>query len=456
MTRSITMSTAMLLFFALTTAAQQTGLWSLKDCIDYSIEHNIQLKQQNISLEQSDIDLKNAKAALFPSLSFNTSQNGRYQPYLEDGGGNSIVTDDGTGGSRVSTSRDHFSYSGSYGLNAGLTIFNGGKNWREIRLQKLNKEIAKLSVEEQKNSLKEEIATIFVQILYSAEAVKVNESAVNTANENLKSGKAKFEVGKIAKSEVAELQSQLSTAEFQLVNAETQLANYKLQLKQLLEITHEQEIDILYPESSDELAIAPLVSIEEAYRAAIAHRPEIENSRLNTQTSEISVKQAKAGYFPTISLNAGAGTSNNDSETSSFGHQLKYNLSYSVGLSLSIPLYDNRNTRSSIQKAKLQHQSSLLQEQETQKQLYSVVEGLWLDAHSAQKKFIAARSSVESAQASYELLNEQFNVGLKNATELLSGRNTLLNAQQEFLQAKYTAILSNQLLSFYMGGEIYF
>lgn len=448
--------TVSFLFIATTVTAQQPAKWSLKECIDYSMEHNIQLKQQNINLEQSEIDVKTARASLFPNLSFNTSHNGRYQPYFEDEGGNSFVTDDGMGGSRVSTSRDHFSYSGSYGLNAGMTLFNGGKNWREIKLQKLNRDIAKLSIEEQKNTLKEEIATIYVQILYSKEAVSVNEASVESARENLKSGEAKFEVGKIAKSEVVELQSQLNTAEYQLVNAQTILANYKLQLKQLLEITYEQEIDILQPESSDELALIPLVTKEEAYQAATTYRPEIASSRLSSQSASISLKQAKAGYFPTISLSAGAGTSNNDSNDNSFGHQLKYNLSYSVGLSLSMPLYDNRNTRSTIQKAKLQHTSSLLQEQETQKQLYSIIEGLWLDAQSAQKKFIAARSSVESAQASYELLSEQFNVGLKSSTDLLSGRTTLLSAQQELLQAKYTAILSNQLLSFYMGGEIYF
>lgn len=444
------------LFIATTATAQQPDKWSLKECIDYSMEHNIQLKQQNINLEKSEIDVKTAKASLFPSLSFNTSHNGRYQPYFEETEGNSFVTDDGIGGSRVSTSRDHFSYSGSYGLNAGMTLFNGGRNWREIKLQKLNRDIAKLSVEEKKNTLKEDIATIYVQILYSKDAVGVNEAAVESARENLKSGEAKFEVGKISRSEVVELQSQLNTAEYQLVNAQTALANYKLQLKQLLEITNEQDIEIVQPQSSDELALMPLVTKEEAYQAAVTHRPEIESSRLSSQSANMSLKQAKTGYFPTISLSAGAGTSNSDSNDNSFGHQLKYNLSYSVGLSLSMPLYDNRNTRSSIQKAKLQHTSSLLQEQETQKQLYSIIEGLWLDAQSAQKKFIAARSSVESAQASYELLSEQFNVGLKSSTDLLSGRTTLLSTQQELLQAKYTAILSNQLLSFYMGGEIYF
>lgn len=444
-----------LLVVAATATAQMPAKWSLQDCIDYSIEHNIALRQSRISLEESEVDVKSAKAALFPSLSFNTSQNGRYQPYFEDGGG-SFVTDDGSGGSRVSTSQDHFTYSGSYGLNASMTLFNGGRNWRNIKQQKLARGIAELSVDEKENALKEQIATLYVQILYSVEAVNVSEASLAAAKKNLESGKAKYEVGKIAHSEVVELQSQVSTAEYQLVNSQTQLANYKLQLKQLLEITDGSDFDILPPESSDELALAPLATVQEAYRTALSLRPEIESSRLSTQSAQMSVKQAQAGYYPTVSLNAGAGTSNTDTGENSLSHQWKYNLSYSVGLSLSVPLYDNRTAKSNIQKAKLQHQSTQLQEQDAMKQLYSTVEGLWLDANSAQKKFVAAQKNVESAQASYDLLCEQFNVGLKNATELLSGRTTLISAQQELLQAKYTAILSNQLLSFYMGGDILF
>ncbi len=445
----------MLLLLCSTIAAQTPQKWSLKDCIDYSTLHNIRLKQNKLTLEESQIDIKSAKAALFPSLSFSTSHSGRYQPYFEDGNG-SFVTDDGTGGSRVNSSHDHFNYSGSYGLNAGVTLFNGGRNWRNIRMQRLNSDIARLSIEQQQNTLKEDIATLFVQILYSSEAINVNLAAVESAQKNLESGKAKYEVGKIANSEVIELESQLRTAEYQLVNSQAQLANYKLQLKQLLEITDNRQIDIIAPECSDALALAPLSPVEQVYNTALAQRPEIQSSRLGTQSAQLSVQQAKAGYFPTLSLNAGAGTSNNDGSDKSFGHQMKYNLSFSVGLSLTVPIYDNRSNRSNIQKAKIQHQSSLLQENEAHKQLYSTVEALWQDAHSAQKRFVAAQSSVQSAEASYNLLSEQFNQGLKSATELLTGRNTLLSARQELLQAKYTAILSNQLLNFYMGGDILF
>lgn len=444
---------AILLFASGGLMAQQP--WSLKDCIDYSMEHNIQLKMEKLSLEESNINVKSAKAALFPSLSFSTSQNGRYQPYFDDKG-SSFVTSDGSGGSRVSSSQDHFSYSGSYGINARVTLFDGGRNINNIKQQNVTRDITELSVKERENSLKEQIAKLFVQILYSTEAVEVSKATLEAAKESLKQGEAKFEVGKIARSEVVQLQSQVNGAEYQLVNSRAQLAQFKLQLKQILEITDERDITIATPDASDELALAPLATVNEAYNAALACRPEIASSKLSTESSDIAIKIARSGYYPTVSLNAGAGTSNSDNGNESFGHQMKYNLNGSVGLSLSIPIYDNRSTKSNIQKAKLQKTNSQLQEQSARKELYSTVEGLWLDANSAQKKFLSARSTVESAQASYDLVSEQFGVGLKNATELLTERSNLLAAQQELLQSKYTAILNMQLLKFYMGNEILF
>lgn len=435
--------------------AQTTERWSLKECIDYSLEHNIQLKQERISLEESEINVKSSRASLFPSLSFSTSQNGRYQPYFDDGG-NSFITSDGSGGSRVSSSKEHFSYSGSYGINAGMTLYNGGKKINDIKQKKLLRNIAELSVKERENTLKEEIAKIFVQILYSQEAIEVNKATLATAQESLNQGQEKYKVGKIARSEVVQLESQVKNAEYNLVNSEAQYAQFKLQLKQLLELEGSDEILIEQPATTEQLALSTLATVDEAYTTALALRPEIASTRLTSESSELAVKIAKAGYSPTLSLNAGAGTSNNDNSNNSFGEQLKYNLNASVGVTLSIPLYDNRTTKSNIQKAKLQQSSNALQEISARKELYSTIENLWFDAHSAQKKFIAAKSNVESAQASYELVSEQFNVGLKNATELLTERTNLLVAQQELLQSKYTAILNAQLLKFYMSGDILF
>ena len=163
---------------------------------------------------------------------------------------------------------------------------------------------------------------------------------------------------------------------------------------------------------------------------------------------------ARAGYIPSLNLSAGIGTTNTNGNDFTFGEQIKQNWNNSVGLSISIPIFNNRQTKSAVQKARLQKMSSELDLLDTQKTLYKTIESLWLDANSAQQQYAAATEKLKSVQASYDLVQAQFNVGMKNTVELLTEKNNLLAAQQEMLQAKYMAVLSIQLLRFYQGEEM--
>ena len=145
---------------------------------------------------------------------------------------------------------------------------------------------------------------------------------------------------------------------------------------------------------------------------------------------------------------------NTDLDDNAWGTQMKNNFSLGGGVTVSIPLFDNRQTKTAINKAKLQKQSYLLDLQDKQTTLYSTIENYWLQAVTNQNKFKAARVSTESAQASYELLSEQFKQGLKNTVELMTGKTNLLQAQQNELQSKYLAILNLNMLEFYQTGNI--
>ena len=158
--------------------------------------------------------------------------------------------------------------------------------------------------------------------------------------------------------------------------------------------------------------------------------------------------------MPTVSLNAGVMTSTSSMSDNAWGTQMKNNFSLGGGVTVSIPLFDNRQTKTAINKAKLQKQSYLLDLQDKQTTLYSTIENYWLQAVTNQNKFKAARVSTESAQASYELLSEQFKQGLKNTVELMTGKTNLLQAQQNELQSKYLAILNLNMLEFYQTGNI--
>jgi outer membrane protein len=286
------------------------------------------------------------------------------------------------------------------------------------------------------------------------EAIKVSKESLETSKKNEARGKEIMEVGRMSKADLAQLTAQRATDEYNIVEAESNLANYILQLKQLLEITSEEPFDIEIPAYSDEQALAEIPSLGSVYEHALTYRPEIRNSELGLKSSDLQMKIAKAGHLPTISMTSGVATNTGSMSSNEWGHQMKTNLDASLGASVSIPIFDNRKTKTAINKAKIQHEQALLDIQDKQKQLYSTIEGYWLDANTNQQKFKAAQSTVASEQASFDLLTEQFNVGLKNIVELLMGKDKLLNAQQNRLQSKYMTILNQQLLRFYKGEDM--
>ena len=304
---------------------------------------------------------------------------------------------------------------------------------------------------ESENSIQEQIAQIYIQILYAAEALKVNEQTLEVSVAEYNRGAQLFEAGSIAKSDLAQLQAQVSNDRYNVVTAQATLADYKLQLKQLLELDGEEEMQLLLPIPENEQILSPLPLKADVYQQALVLRPEIEASKLSIETADLDIKIARAGYLPTLSLSAGIGTSHANGSDFSFSEQLKQNWNNSFGISLSIPIFNQRQTKSAIQKAKIQKQSSQLDLLDAQKTLYKTIEGLWLDANSAQQRYAAALEKQQSTQVSYELVQEQFNLGMKNTVELLTEKSNLLNAQQETLQAKYMALLSTQLLRFYQG-----
>ena len=413
--------------------------WNLQACIDYALQQNITIRKNRLNAESAEVDVKTARAALFPSLTASVSQRIVNRPNSQT---NTIID-----GDNITSSQSKTSYNGSYGIDANWTLYNGSKRLNTLKQQRMNNRIAELGVAESENTIEESITQIYVQILYAAEAVKVNEATLERA-------RALLAAGSIARSDLAQLEAQVSTDKYQLVTAQATLQDYKLQLKQLLELDGEKEMTLYIPTLGDENVLSPLPSKTDVYRSALTLRPEIEAGRLNVKASELDIDIARSGYIPTISLSAGIGSTNTNGNDFTFGEQIKQNWNNSLGVTVSVPIFNNRQTKSAVQKAKIQKQNSELDLLDNQKNLYKTIEGLWLDANSAQQRYVAAIEKLRSTQTSYDLIQEQFNLGMKNTVELLTEKNNLLNAQQETLQAKYMAILNTQLLKFYQGEQI--
>ncbi len=431
--------------FSLSVSAQKQ--WSLRECIDYAMEHNIQLQQSRLQAASASEDTKSSRAQLFPSASFSSGQNLSYRPFPD--GAETTVTN-----GIVDTKVNKVTYNGSYSVGANWTIFNGGKNINTIKQNKIAEEQAGLSLETNANSIQEQIAQLYVQILFCEESIKVYEQVVEISRGNLERGKVMQEVGSMARAEVAQLDAQVASDEYNLVNAKGQVARYKLQLKQLLEITDTEDFDIVVPSTSDEVALGDIPSLVDTYNVALGYRPEIKNAQLSIESAELQEKIARAGYSPTIGVSASIGASTNSTSDNSWGKQMKSNLNSGVGANISIPLWDQRSAKTSIRKAKIQKEESELSLQTQQKELWSTIEGYWLDANTNQARFKSSIASVNSAQESFDLLSEQFKEGLKNIQELTTGKQTLLNAEQSRLESKYNAILSLAMLNFYNGNQI--
>lgn len=421
--------------------------WSLKDCIDYALANNIQLQKAKVQQLSALEDIKQSQSALLPSLSLSTSQNVSYNPWPEQG--SAMIA-----GNKVQADVKKVYYNGSYSLSGNWTVWNGGQNTNTVKLNKLAAEQARLDSAVTANNVLEQIAQLYVQILYSDEAISVTKESLKVSQTNEERGKTMVSVGKMSKADLAQLTAQRANDEYSIVEAESNLRNYKRQLKQLLQIADNDEFDVVIPSTTDEMALKDVPALNDVYAASLTQRPEIQNAKLGIESSDLSVKIAKAGKMPTVGLNAGLSTSTTSMNSNGWGNQVKNNFTVGGGVTVSIPLFDNRKTKTAVNKAMLQKENYMLDLQDKQTTLYSTVENYWLQAVTNQNKFKAARVSTESAQASYELLSEQFNLGLKNIVELMTGKTNLLQAQQNELQSKYLAILNLNMLDFYRTGEI--
>lgn len=437
---------AIILLF-LPSAAMQARTWTLQECIGYALQNNITLQKNRISRLSAMEDVKQSQAALLPSLSASTSQNLSYNPWPEQG----TYT---VAGSKVQTQVDKVYYNGSYGINANWTVWNGNRNHNQVKLNKITTEQAALDSAQTANSLQEQITQLFVQILYSEEAVRVNEAALETSRKNEERGKEFVNVGSMSKADLAQLTAQRAQDEYSVVQAQSSLNEYKRQLKQLLQITDQEDFVVIADVPADAMALETIPTVASVYDSAVSNRPEIKNAILGIKSSDVSLKLAKGQRMPTVGLTASVGTNTTSMNDNAWGKQLKNNLIGGAGFTVSVPILDQRQTKTAVNKAILSRQNYELDLRDKQTQLYSTIENYWLQAYNNQAQYRSAMVSTASAQASYDLLSEQFKQNLKNVIELMNGKDALLKARQSELQAKYLTILNLQMLKFYKSGEL--
>lgn len=408
--------------------------WTLRSCLDYALAHNIQVKKSKIVSLSGQEDTELAKAQLFPSLSASVTQGFVNYPSAD------VVSNN--------------SYTGNYSVNANWKLFDGGRRSNTIRQQKIQNDVNDLGVEQSEDDIQISIIQSYLQVMYASEAVRINRNTVEVSKAQRDRAQQLLEAGSISSVDLAQLESQYSTDKYQLVVAETNLANYKLQLKQLLELDITAEMNLSVPELTDRDVMVPLPDKQVIYHTSLAVMPEVKSSELSIRIAELETKKARGAYLPSLSMNAGIGTGHLSGTDYMFGSQLWNKFNESVGLTLSIPIFSNRENRTAVNKARYAVTNSQLELLNTQKTLLKTVEGIYLDATSSQNQYTSAAERLKYVEQSYQLTEEQFFLGMKNTLELLTEKNNLLTAEQELLQSKYMAIMSIQLLNRYQKKPI--
>jgi len=405
--------------------------WDLTTCINYALTNNIQIQKSKITLEQSKITTKLAKAQLFPNLSGSVNQNFTNYP---------IQT---AGGSTTS------SYSGNYGLNSSLLLFDGGKTEKNIRQQKLLEQVGQFNVLYSQKTIQFSILQSYLQLLYASETVNIDSATVEVSKFQFERGENLLKAGSISKVDVAKLESQYSSDKYQLVVAKNNLETQKINLKQLLEMKVEDQLSIAIPVLNEFDILKPLPTLQSIYATSLNVMPQLKSSKLNIQVAGLETEKARAGYLPKINLNASIGTNHSTISSLSFNKQLQDGFNDGIGLSVSIPIFTNRANKSAVETDLLNEKTSELNLRDAEKSLLTEVESSYQDALSAQSQYVAAQEKVKALQTSYDLIDQQFTLGLKNTLDLLTEKNNLLAAKQGLLQAKYLSIMNVQMLNIY-------
>ncbi|MDE6383734.1 MAG: TolC family protein [Paramuribaculum sp.] len=406
--------------------------WTYTDCVDYAREHNITLQKSILAEQTAEADLDAAKGQWQPTLDFATTHGYTNTPW--------------SGGNRNA-------YASSYGLNGSWTVWDGGVRSDNIKIRQISLEQSRLATRDYIRTLETDLLQIYLNLLYAKETIEINTSAAALSEATAKRAHALMEAGKMSRVDYAQLQSQYEQDRYNLVNARATYDARRMELKQLLELGLESDITPAAVVWTTQQVLDPLPPMEESYDLACGLDLQLESLRLSQEAAALDAKVARAGHSPKISLSAGVGTGYY-APGSAFGSSLKQSWNEQIGLTLSIPILDQRKTRSAVAKARVQQLNSSLDADKRLITLSQLIENWYIDTRSAQARYEAALQQLESAQLTDELTNERFRIGYINPLELLSSHSALTEARHTLLQAKYMTILGKKMIEYYRTANV--
>ena len=420
-------------------AQSADSVWSLQRCIDYALGQNIDIRKSILLNHSDQVNLRQAKADRFPSLSASVNQNFSWNRSL-------------------SSDLKYGSYSGAsgsnYGFNSSVQLYGGFKNWYNIRQSELSYEAGQNDVEAIKESVSLSVLDAYLQILYANEQVNNSEKQIEATTDQLRLADERYKLGAIARSDYLQVKSELSSEKLTLANAQSLLTINKVTLMQLMELPVTPSFDIEYPELSDITLLMTVPSVDSVYQQALTIRPEIKSAELNRQAADLGVNIAKSGYQPELSLNGSLSTDYTSASPLTYDYQVRNKISPFVGLSLSIPLYANRQIRSGVELAEINSRTALLNETDAKNQLRKEIEQASTDILTAQKRYEASLEQYNSSEEAYNVAVQKYDQGLISSVDFLVQKTSYISAESELLQSKYNLVFSYKILDFYMGHPL--
>jgi len=427
------------LLCATLSAGAQEKAWSLHDCIEYALSHNLKVKQTALQVEQREIDLNTAKSNILPGVSASASEN------LSFGRG---LTADNTYANTNTTST-------GFSLGADMTLFKGLRNKNNIELSKLNLKAATQDLEKARDDIRLAVAQAYVQVLYKMEINQVALRQVEIDSQQVVRLSEMRDNGKAAQADVAVQEATLAQSRLTAVQAEHALRLAELDLVQLLDLPTPVGFSVQIPEKGEpEL---PSVSPNDIFEEAVGSKPVVQAQAIRVAYAERNIALAKGGYLPTLSLSGGLGTNyytNSGSTSAKFLDQLSNNFSQYVGLSLSIPIFSRMSNRNQVRSAKINHQTQQLQLDQTKKDLFKEIQQAWYNAVAAYRKFESSKDAEKAAIESFSLVQAKYENGKATITEFNESKNQYLKASSDLAQARYEAMYQAELLDYYRGIDM--
>lgn len=420
-------------------STQLPAKWTLDDCINYAKENNIQINTLKLSSDAARLDLQQSKNNRLPNV------NGTISQSLV----NSNNADPVIGGFQTQAN-----FSSNYGINSSMTIYNGGYLNNDIKSKALSLQSANLTVQETANNITLSITQAFLNILLAKENITYLKQVLATSEAQLKQSQQRFDAGSISKKDLLQFQSQLASDNYNLVSANNSYQTNIVNLKQLLQLPASYQMEIAEPSSVEPQQA--VVSLSTAMAAAQETRPEVKNGEIGVSIAQAELEKTKASRLPTVSLGANLSSGFSDSRDAKYFSQLNNNFYQSLGATIAVPIFSRKLNKTNIAKSKISIEQAKLDLLNTKTVLNQQVEQAYISLRNAQAQFVAAQTQLNAAEESYRITDEQLKLGAVNAVDVMTQRNTYVQALQSFVQAKYSAVLYNKIYDFYTGKPVTF